>query len=138
MLLKNKLIANNGVAVFVLVTLVSLAILDMGRLAELQDKSNLATLSSGNASNNAYLGARMYSVVADTLINQDFVQSKKDWAEVKAVSLKEMDEVIALTDTAEQKMAAEKANAALNTYIDLYENQYLQAIHAAKKDQLTQ
>jgi len=138
MLLKNKLIINNSVAVVVMVMLVCLAILDTGKLAVLQDKGNLATLNSGSAANNAYLGARIYSVVADTLINQDFVQSKKDWIEVKAVSLKEMDEVLALADTAEEKMAAEKAKVALSTYIDLYENQYLQAIHAAKKDQLTQ
>jgi methyl-accepting chemotaxis protein len=110
----------------------------MGKLTKLHNEVYLAALDSGKASDHAYLGARMYSVVADSLINQDLEVSKKEWAEVKLKSLKDIGEVEAIADTQEEKVAVSKAKEALNTYIELYENQYLPLIKSSKKDQLSQ
>ena len=136
--IKNKLILNAVIAAVALTLLTWLASSGMGRMGELQDTGYHTTLDGGTANGHSNMGARLYQVIADSVINRDLAESKKDWAEVKAMSLKQIAEVEKFADTAEEKQLAEKAKVALLVYVDLYEKQMLPLLETTPKNQLTE
>ncbi|MDO8294233.1 MAG: HAMP domain-containing protein, partial [Gallionella sp.] len=136
--IKNKLILNAVIAAVAFAALAWLAISGMGHMGQLQDSGYHTTLNSGTASGHANMGARLYQVIADSVINRNLAESKKDWTEVKARSLEQIAEVEKFADTAEEKQLAEKAKVALLAYVDLYEKQMLPLLETTPKEKLTE
>jgi methyl-accepting chemotaxis protein len=138
MLIKNKLILNATFAGVGLLILTLLAISGMARLGELQDTGYHESVKATTATNDTYIGARMYSVVADAMINRDLVASEKDWADVKAESLEQFTATTKLLDSAEEAAISEKVQAALSEYISLYETQLFPLLKTLPKDKISE
>ncbi len=136
--IKNKLILNAMIAAIAFAGLAWLASSGMGRMGELQDSGYHTTLDSGSARDDANMGARIYQVIADSVINRNLAASSKDWAEVKAASLEQIAEVEAFADTDEEKQLAKEAKVALLTYLDLYEKQMLPLLETTPQNQITE
>jgi methyl-accepting chemotaxis protein len=138
MLLKNKLILN-GVAVSASMLLLTwLAVSGISKLGTLQDTGYHEAVKAITATNDTYIGARMYSVVADAMINRDLEVSKKEWLEVKDQSLKSLAEVEKLADQPEELQSIEKSKAALAEYINLYENQLFPLLLTLPKGKISE
>jgi len=135
--IKQKLILNALTVVAALIFLSWLASSGMARLGDLQDSGYHTTANSGTAQGTANVGARMYQVIADSVINRDLVQSKKDWAEVKNESLEQVAVVEKFADTAEEKQLAENSKVTLLEYIDLYEKQMLPMLETSPPNQIS-
>jgi methyl-accepting chemotaxis protein len=138
MLIKNKLILNVIFTSVGLLMLAWLAISGMARLGELQDTGYHESAKATTATNDTYIGARMYSVVADAMINRNLVVSEKEWAEVKAESLGQFAATTKLLDTAEETAISDKVQAALTEYINLYETQLFPLLKTLPKDQISE
>jgi methyl-accepting chemotaxis protein len=138
MLIKNKLILNVVLTSVGLLLLAWLAIAGISRLGDLQDTGYHESVKATSTTNETYIGARMYSVVADAMINRDLVASKKEWLDVKNESLKELSEVEKLADQPEELHAIEKSKAALAEYINLYENQLLPLLVTLPKGKISE
>ena len=138
MQIKNKLILNAVVFAAALLLLMWLAISGMAKLGQLQDAGYNVSLNATTATNETYIGARLYSVVADTIVNRDLAASKKDWAEVKTESLEAFAEVSKMADTPDEKQSVGEAKAALTEYISLYEQQIFPLLETLPKDQISE
>jgi methyl-accepting chemotaxis protein len=138
MLIKNKLIFNVVLTSVGLLLLAWLAIGGISRLGDLQDTGYHESVKATSTTNETYIGARMYSVVADAMINRDLVASKMEWLDVKNESLKELSEVEKLADQPDELQAIEKSKAALAEYINLYENQLLPLLVTLPKGKISE
>jgi methyl-accepting chemotaxis protein len=114
-----------------------LATYGMTKMGHLQDSGFHTTFDSGIVSSNAYIAARMYSVVADAEINRDIPQTKKDWAEVKADSLKKIDETAKIATSSEEQQLLQTAKVALTEYIAVFENGMLPLLENSPKGKIT-
>jgi methyl-accepting chemotaxis protein len=123
--IKGKLILNILAAIFAVGSLIAITEIGLTDLAELQDMGAQRATDSSDGYEAAAIGAEMYQVIADTIINRNLAESAKDWAEIKQESLKDMDHMAEMADTAEEERWAEEARQAINGMIGLYENKLL-------------
>ena len=110
----------------------------MSKLGEIQDAGYQDAVKATTATNDTYIGARMYSIVADAMINRDLAASEKEWSEVKAESLEQLAAVVKLVDTPQEKQLSEKVKSALTEYINLYESQLFPLLKTLPKDQISE
>jgi len=123
--IKGRLLLNMLIATVAIGALIGIAILGMRALADLQDEGNHRAEDGMAAIDAAYVGASLYQVVADAIINRDLEASRKDWAAIKQDSQAKMAKVMAIVDTGEEKQWAESAQRAMRDFIDVYEQQTL-------------
>jgi len=138
MLIKNKLIINAVLTSVGLLILAWLAISGMARLGELQDAGYHRSKEAITAADNTYIGARMYSIAADAVINRDLVAAEKNWADVKSESLEQFAATTKLIDSAEEAAISEKVQAALSEYISIIETQLFPLLKTLPKDQISE
>lgn len=136
--IKMKLVLNFVITAIAVALLSFVASSGMNQMRELQVSGSRTTENSGTAFNNSNIGAVMYQVIADSIINRNLEQSSKDWAEVKAESLRQMAEVQKFVDTDEEKQQAENAKVALSLYINLYEQQMLPLLRTTPSSQISE
>lgn len=136
--IKMKLVLNLIITAIAVALLSFVASSGMTQMGELQSSGSRTTENSGAAFNNSNIGAVMYQVIADSIINRDLEQSSKAWAEVKAESLRQMAEVQQFVDTDQEKQQAENARSALSRYIELYEQQMLPLLLTASSNQVSE
>ncbi len=119
--IKGKLILNMMVAFVTVVSLIAISSFGMGSLADMQDEGNGRAEDSIAATDGAYIGAALYQIVADSIINRDLAASQKDWAEAKKTALNKMQHLTEIVDTDEERVWVNDASKALNSFIDIYE-----------------
>ncbi|TXT34388.1 MAG: methyl-accepting chemotaxis protein [Comamonadaceae bacterium] len=123
--IKTKLILNIFAALLAVTALIGISSTGMSRLTDLQDSGAGRAKDSIVGFDAAYIGAAMYQVVADAVINRNLEESKKDWEAIKQESLAKLDKVEHMADTAEEKRWVADAAQALKAFISLYETQML-------------
>src|SRR3989338_8191840 len=126
--IKGRLILNIVAAILAVGSLAAISYSGLSKLAELQDLGAKRAADSSEGNHAAGIGAFMYQVIADTVVNRHLEESAKDWAKIKQDSLQQVDKVASLADTPEEKRWAEDTRQALNGMIDLYENKMLPVI----------
>jgi methyl-accepting chemotaxis protein len=134
---KQKLIFNAGlIAVFVSALIVN-GLVGLGNLRTLQDKGALLARDATLLENSASLGARMYQVAADAVINRKLDETRKDWDDIKEKALKDTAHIDAMANTPEKKQSITHAQNQLNVFIDLFENQMLPLLANVNPDPMT-
>jgi methyl-accepting chemotaxis protein len=132
--IKQKLILNIVLIVVATVALVGVSMQGLSALRDLQDEGAKRAADAVYMEDAANVGARMYQVVADTVINRNLEESRKDWAEAKKEGLEKIAHVKEIVDTPEEQKLADEAAANLNKFIDLYEKEQLPVLESAEPD----
>jgi len=125
MTIKAKLFLNIAAATLAIGSLIAISNLGLSRLAHLQDEGAQRSSDSSDGFEAASLGAEMYQIIADAVINRNLEESAKLWAAKKSEALGDIDKIAAMADTPEEKRWAEEARQGINSVISLYENKML-------------
>jgi methyl-accepting chemotaxis protein len=132
--IKQKLILNIVLIVLTIGALIGIAMQGIYTLREMQDEGAKRAADAVYMEDAANVGPRMYQVVADTVINRNLDESRKDWAEVKQAGLERIAHVAEIVDTPEEEKLATEAKTHLNVFIDLYESQLLPVLQSKHPD----
>ncbi len=122
------------IAVLASATIAVNSTLAMSRMGALQDRGAQTADEAANAQLAADIGARLYQIVADTIINQNFPESEKDWAKAKADELALLENVTKHADTAGEIAALKEGKTAVMAMIQLYETETLPLAKADPPD----
>ncbi|MBF0393409.1 MAG: HAMP domain-containing protein [Alphaproteobacteria bacterium] len=71
------------------------------------------------------MGARMYQIVADAVINRNLDEAAKDWAEIKAEMEEDMKRVTGMVDTPEEERLNKEVIASYRAFVDVVEKEML-------------
>ena len=123
--IKNRLILNIALTALILAALIAIFATGLQRLAALQDRGAQRAVNSTEAIDAANIGARLYQVTADAVINRNLDETKTSWAEMKASSRKGIESVVAAAKTDEQKQQTAAAQTAIQAFIAIFENKML-------------
>ena len=129
---KGKLTLNIVTAILAVALLIAISASGLSRLAQLQDEGAQRAADSSHGFEAASLGAEMYQIVADTVINRNLEESAKLWTAKKSEALSDIDKIAAMADTAEEKRWAEEARQGINGVISLYESKMLPLLKSDK------
>ncbi len=109
------------VAIFVFVGIY--LIISFGRLAALQDEGAGRANDAIEINNIVQDIQAIYPIIADSVINRDFTATESEFSAIKSVITADIDRINSLVDTDAERKAASEIEAALNQYIDVYENE---------------
>jgi methyl-accepting chemotaxis protein len=104
--------------------------LGMRTLGALQDKGFDAAQMSSQARDMSNIGARLYQVIADAVINQNLDDSAALWAKTKKAALDEIDGMERNLDSAERKALVQGARADIEKLASLFEGKTVPLLHA--------
>jgi methyl-accepting chemotaxis protein len=106
-----KITLGMGVLVVALVGVIVFAILNLNKLAGLQDEGARRADDAVRMEEGAGMGVELYQVIADAVINRNLKESLESWSEVKTESIEDLEwmknaadheEEVALTQEAEK------------------------------------
>ena len=125
-----RLFAMVAIALITLAALMSIALFSMNRLAGLQDDGFQQSQRQSRAAEAAWLGAQFYQVFADTIINRDIEEAKKDFAAVRAEAAADLDVLAREADTEEERQAVAEARKGVDAMVVLFEKKLLPTLNA--------
>ncbi|HZW25716.1 MAG TPA: methyl-accepting chemotaxis protein [Gallionella sp.] len=128
--------------IFTLIALFALSMLGLvvlswygqGELGRLEHEAHERAVAGEKITAASFVGAEMYQIVADTVINRNLDESAKGWAAEKAKAGAEIAEVEALVDTDEERALARVAHQAYDEFVDNYEKSLLPMLRAGQAD----
>ncbi len=133
MRIKAKMTMNAAVAVVTVLVLVSLGYISNSKLGALQDRGAQLAADAENTMEAAATGVRMYKIIADAELNRNLEQTAKDWGKAKEEGLKDLDDIVKVSDTPDEKKWAAEGKKALDDMISIYENKMLPLLKATKE-----
>lgn len=128
--IKQKLILNITLIVVFVSGLLGLIATSLNNLAHLEHEGMQRAEAAERMIDTSNVGARMYRVIADAIINRDLEATKKDWAEIKSEALKEIDHAKKDVDTEEETHAVNEADTALHELINIFEKKLLPGLES--------
>jgi len=134
MTFKTRLILNTLLAFFGLAALTMVSSQGLHNLAELQNEGFQRADVSRAAADSSNIGARLYQVVADAVINRDLQESSKDWQAIKEESLADIKILQDAADTADEKKWTGDARQSVLDFAAIYEQEMLPLLNAKKDD----
>lgn len=122
--IKSKIIFNVIIVLMTVVAIVGLNYSNLHKLRTLQDEGARKAQEAEVAAQASNIGFRLYSIIADAIINRELDQTAKEWAQVKEQERKLLDELGRNLDT-QKKEWFNAASKALNGEIALFEEKLL-------------
>ncbi len=124
--------------IFVLIALFAISMLGLvalswygqQELGRLQHEAHDRAVDGGRIAAASFIGAEMYQIVADSVINRNLAESASDWAEGKAKAAAQIAEVERMVDTDEERTLAKAAHQAYDQFVDIYEKEMLPLLRA--------
>jgi methyl-accepting chemotaxis protein len=132
--MKTKLTLMVVVPIVALASLFAVSTWGISRLGQLQHEGDARALHRADALDAANLGARLYQVVADTIINRELDRSARDWSEARAAGRKLLQGIAENADTGEERQWTAQAEKALETMAMQYEQNLLPLLRAPAVD----
>jgi len=128
--------------IFVLIALFAISMLGLvalswygqSELGRLEHEAHNRAVDGEKITAASFIGAEIYQIVADSVINRNLDESAKDWAEEKAKAAGEIAEVERLVDTDEERALAKVARQAYDEFVAIYENEMLPLLRAGQGD----
>jgi methyl-accepting chemotaxis protein len=117
--------------------LVALSWYGQGELGRLEHEAHERAVAGEKITTASFIGAEMYQIVADSVINRNLDESAKDWAAEKTKAGAQMAEVEALVDTDEERALAKVARQAYDEFVNVYEKEMLPLLRAVQGDAAT-
>ncbi|MBF0336004.1 MAG: HAMP domain-containing protein [Alphaproteobacteria bacterium] len=114
-----------GVAIATFVIVVVYANLSVSDLNRLQQEGARRADDAIAATEMGGMGARMYQIVADAVINRNLDEAAKDWAEIKAEMEEDMKRVTGMVDTPEEERLNKEVIAAYRAFVEVVEKEML-------------
>jgi methyl-accepting chemotaxis protein len=111
------------IAIFVGVTVFQ--IFSLSSLGELQDEVAGRASDAVEIQTIAKRVDAVYAVIADSIINRNLEESKRDFAEVKKITMADIKRVHELVDTEEERGWAKDFETGFMSYLGLFENKML-------------
>jgi methyl-accepting chemotaxis protein len=133
---KRQLITSSGITLGALLLNAILAFMFMSKLGVLQDAGARAALESAQATEVSGMGAKLYQVIADTVINRDFAEVAKRWTEVKKETDKDLQDLSKAAERPEERALSEAATTAFKGLVAHYEGKVLPNVRSKKIDDL--
>ena len=132
MTIGNKLMLAFGAVVIMMAILVASNAFQLRSLSEAQDAGAARAEDAVHATEASYIGAVLYRIIADSVINRDLQSSAALWAEAKRNAAEALRSVKADTDA--EREAASKAVAAFDELAALYEDKMLPLLRRNSAD----
>ncbi|MCK9202082.1 MAG: methyl-accepting chemotaxis protein [Gallionella sp.] len=126
--------------IFMLIALFAISMLGLvvlswygqSKLAGLQAEAHGRAEDGVKITAASFIGAEIYQIVADSVINRNLDESAKDWAEGKARAGAEIAEVERLVDTDEERALVKDAHQAYDEFVNIYEKEMLPLLRAGQ------
>lgn len=123
--IKNRLILNIVLSAAILAALIIIFTVGLRNLTALQDRGAGRAENSMQAIDAANIGARLYQIAADAVINRNLDETRKDWAAMKADSLGQLETLRSAADTDEVRQKVEAAGQALESFNSIFETRMM-------------
>jgi methyl-accepting chemotaxis protein len=123
--IKNRLILNIVLSAAILAALIVIFAFGLRNLAALQDRGAGRAENSMRAIDAANIGARLYQIAADAVINRNLDETRKDWDAMKADSLQQLEVLRADADTEDVKQKVESGAQALASFNTIFETKMM-------------
>jgi methyl-accepting chemotaxis protein len=124
----NMALGMSGLAVIFMVSFFGLQ-----SLRTLQDEGALRAQDALRATEGSLMGAKVYQVIADAVINRELDKTKKEWSEMR----KEVDEdllaLVKMVDTPDERRMAQDGAAALREMVRLFEKETMPELMKGEK-----
>ncbi|HXE37497.1 MAG TPA: methyl-accepting chemotaxis protein [Azonexus sp.] len=133
MSVKTRLLLMAGVAIAFSVLIVGFAIVQMERLADLQNDGYSKTQTQAAAGEASQLGSQFYQVIADAIINRNLDESKKQFAELLGEARGDLAKLAKDADTAEERQAVANAQESVVKLVELFEKKLLPMLSEKNK-----
>jgi methyl-accepting chemotaxis protein len=130
--IKNRLILNIALSAAMLAALIVIFSIGLRNLATLQDLGAGRAEISMRAIDAANIGARLYQIAADAVINRNLDETRKDWAAMKADSLAQLESLRSTVDAGEAKQKVEAAGQSLQSFIEVFETRMMPLLEGGK------
>ncbi|HJV28027.1 MAG TPA: methyl-accepting chemotaxis protein [Aromatoleum sp.] len=130
MSVKFRLAAFVAISVATLVALIGVALFAMNRLASLQDDGFAKTQSQAHAAEAASLGAQLYQVFADAIINRNLDDARKEFAERRTEALNDLAQLEREADSPNERQAIAEARKSVEKVVELFEKRLLPKLGA--------
>ena len=131
--IKAKLYLNIIAALLAVVSLITISYTGTSDLEGLQHIGAERGKDSSAGFEAASIGAEMYQIIADAVINRNLEESARLWADKKAEALIDIGAIAKMADTPEERRWAEEANQAINDVVKLYEGKMLPLLETGLK-----
>ncbi|MDO8988824.1 MAG: methyl-accepting chemotaxis protein [Sideroxyarcus sp.] len=124
------------IAVFAvsILAIILLSWLGMSKLHDLEKEANVRAKASQEAADASHVGAVLYQIVADSVINNNPAESAKDWQEGKLYAEKELKIVEDAVDSDAERANVREAHQAFNDFVTIYEKEMLPLIRVADRN----
>jgi len=129
-----KMYALIGLFSLSILIIIGLSWSGMSKLGMLHDESHARAEDSVKATEISFLGAEMYQIVADSVINNNLAESAKAWQAEKERASKEITEIEHIVDTDEERQIAKLVHQAYNEFVQVYENEMLPLLRMEQKN----
>ncbi|MBI5791316.1 MAG: HAMP domain-containing protein [Rhodocyclales bacterium] len=133
MSVKLRLFAIAALAVGALVIVSLIFYVSLSRLAALQDDGFGKTQTQAAAAEGQWLGAQLYQIYADAIINRNLAENRKQFETLRTEAAKDMARLAEQADTAEEKASVAEARKALDRLIEMYDKRLLPLLTPANK-----
>lgn len=133
MSVKTRLILMAASSLAFTLLLLGIAIFQMNDLAKLQDEGFSKTQTQTAAAEAAQLGSQFYQIIADTIINRNIDESKKDFAEMRKEAAGDLERLAKEADTAEERQAVSAAQKSVAELSELFEKKLLPMLNDQNK-----
>lgn len=128
MSVKLRLFAMVGIAIATIALLIGIALVAMSRLAALQDEGFELTQTQSSAQEASQLGAQLYRIFADAIINRDVDKARKEFAQMRAEAESDLRLLAERADTDVERHAVADARKSVEAFAALFERQLLPAL----------
>ena len=125
MSIKTRLQLLVAISLIGLSILVGISLHALARLANLQDEGYELAQTQASAGEASLIGAQLYQVVADAIINRDLDKAKSDFAKQRSEAESDLEKLAKAADTEAEKQAVADARKAVETLAGLFEKQLL-------------
>jgi methyl-accepting chemotaxis protein len=130
-----KLAFGFGACIAVIITLSIVTIVQVERLARVQDDGAAMAVQAVTTTEISGLADQTYGVIADAVINRNPAATKSAWAAVKANNDKELLAVGAIVDTPEEKAWLQNATREYQEMVALFEQKLLPLLESNGADE---
>jgi methyl-accepting chemotaxis protein len=127
-----KIATGVGMVVVLLVFIVGFTVYNLNNLAMLQDEGAGRADDAVRMQEAAGMGAKMYQIIADAIINRDLDETMVEWEPMRAEAHEDLDWVATAVDTPEEIEFAKEADGHLDEIIALFENEMLPVLRTTE------
>jgi len=123
MKIANKIWLNTFVALAAFILVESIYLMDIQSLATIRSKCLKYMKDTAVVSAGSHLGADLYQVIADAVINRNLDNTERDWSEGKIAAANILERMSEIADTAEQKAWVVASKQAYDRLVELFEKE---------------